>query len=377
MPDTSPTVPDIEALVTIPHLRQLAVEITTDCNLACVYCHFAPLERRGKQAAPEQLDRIVDFIGHMPLAMINLSGDAEITLYDGWVEFSRDLLAKGANLRIISNFSKGVFSDAEVDVLSRYKEILVSLDMADFELMKKTRYRADLRTMTLNIQLIRARAIETARHMPRFVCNVVVNDKSVLQLDRTVAFAVANGFHSMQLPMYVPVEEVPGGKNDFMDNPKAVPVDSIDTLDRDRAVQAWEALRKAAALAKRHNFPFPANKIVPILQPIVQGSKAPDRAEERDKGETRMCLMPWDFFYVLWNGDVPPCCIVKDRFVGNLNDQSLAEMINGETMRNWRRGLLTGDLPKDCRDCTYVPPTDLETLRNAVHRYVTAPEVEW
>ena len=52
-----------DRLLRIRRLRQMGVELTTSCNLACVYCHFAPLSRRGKDAEPELIERIVEFLG--------------------------------------------------------------------------------------------------------------------------------------------------------------------------------------------------------------------------------------------------------------------------------------------------------------------------
>ena len=43
--------PEIASLLRVDRLAQFTVEMTTSCNLACVYCHFAPLDRRGKDLA--------------------------------------------------------------------------------------------------------------------------------------------------------------------------------------------------------------------------------------------------------------------------------------------------------------------------------------
>ncbi len=81
--------------------------------------------------------------------------------------------------------------------------------------------------------------------------------------------------------------------------------------------------------------------------------------------------MPWNYLHVMWNGDVPPCCIVKDQFVDNVAKRPLAEAINGEGMRGYREGLLTGRMQPLCVDCTYVPETDTETLKRTVRHYLS------
>jgi len=82
--------------------------------------------------------------------------------------------------------------------------------------------------------------------------------------------------------------------------------------------------------------------------------------------------MPWDFFYVLRNGDVPPCCIVKYTMIVNVAKKPLVEVINGPEIKAYRAGLLSGDLKPECQTCTYVPDTDTETLTAHVRNYFSA-----
>ena len=96
-----------DRLLRIRRLRQMGVELTTSCNLACVYCHFAPLSRRGKDAEPELIERIVEFLGEFPVDYVTMSGDAEITMFPAWTGVARRLLDMKIDLRTISNFSKG------------------------------------------------------------------------------------------------------------------------------------------------------------------------------------------------------------------------------------------------------------------------------
>ncbi len=312
----SATIPDEipEKLLRIRRLRQMGVELTTSCNLACVYCHFAPLSRRGKDAEPELVERLVEFLRDFPVDYVTMSGDAEITMFSGWTDVARRILAMGIDLRTISNFSKGIFSEEEIDVFSQFRQILISLDTSDAALLKKIRYRADLRTIILNMQLVRARAIERGREMPEFVCNVVLHDKNIGHVDKTVAFAIASGFAQVSLVRFVDLEEVSGGLNDLRDNPNATQVYQIRSLEPAGLQAAIGALRKAADLAgNRIALSIPPDILEEIDAGINGGKSDGQAAAVHPPGtrRTKDCIMPWDFFYVLWNGDVPPCCIVK------------------------------------------------------------------
>ncbi len=363
-----------DRLLRIRRLRQMGVELTTSCNLACVYCHFAPLSRRGKDAEPELIERIVEFLREFPVDYVTMSGDAEITMFPAWTGVARRLLDMKIDLRTISNFSKGIFSDEEVDVFSQFRQILISLDTSDAALLKKIRYRADLRTIILNMQLVRARAVLMGRKIPEFVCNVVLHDKNIGHVDKTVAFAIANGFAQVSLVRFVDLEEVSGGLNDLRDNPNATQVYQIRSLDDAGLHKAVQAMRKAVDIAGNRI----ALSIQPdILEEIDAGMNGDKAAREGvptyppGTRRTKDCIMPWDFFYVLWNGDVPPCCIVKGTFVDNVTGKPIADVINSDEMKDWRRTLLTGDLKTECETCTYVLDTNTASLRHKVENYLT------
>ena len=373
--DAAEAVKDIpEQLLRIRRLRQMGVELTTTCNLACVYCHFAPLSRRGKDANPLLIEGIVDFLRDFPVDYVTMSGDAEITMFTGWTDVARRILAMGIDLRTISNFSKGIFSDEEVDVFSQFRQILISLDTSDAALLKKIRYRADLRTITLNMQLVRARAIATGRPIPEFVCNVVLHDKNVSHADKTVAFAIANGFAQVSMVRYVDLEEVSGGINDLRDNPNATQVYQIRTLDDAGLHAGVQALRAAVSLAEnRINLSIQPDILEEINAGLNGGEDAKTTAPIYPPGtrRTKSCMMPWDFYYVFWNGDVPPCCIVKNTMVDNVLGKPITDSINSAEMMDWRRTLLTGDLKPECETCTYVADTDTQSLRSQVEQYLT------
>lgn len=102
---------EILPLLHVERLAQLSIEPTSSCNLACVYCHFAPLDRRGNDFSEVMIDRIITFVETFPVEVVTLAGAAEFTLYDGWEAIARRLLDAGTNLRCISNFTKGIFDE--------------------------------------------------------------------------------------------------------------------------------------------------------------------------------------------------------------------------------------------------------------------------
>lgn len=394
---------DFSRLVHVDRLAQLSVELSTSCNLACVYCHFAPLDRRGNDMPVDTIERVIEFCTSFPIDIVTLSGDAEITMYKGWEKVAQRLLDAGIKLRTICNFTNGIFSEEQVEAFSHFSEILVSLDTADAALLKKTRYRADLRTITLNVTAIRAKCILDGRPQPRFVCNTVVSDKNFPVLDKLTAFAIAAGFNIISLQRLVGLEEVEGGRNDFFDNPNAIQVFPLYTMDDDAMRAGLGALQRAMQLAKgpielsmhpaisgefERLIDYLNGQIETAAPPAEDNGPAPglpsgngaanaaDAADAQAAGgpkQTKACLMPWNYMHVMWNGDVPPCCIVKDKFIGRTEQATLAEIFNSDAMKDYRMGLLTGDLPEVCKACTYMPDTDTDALTATVADYLKRP----
>jgi sulfatase maturation enzyme AslB (radical SAM superfamily) len=71
-------------------------------------------------------------------------------------------------------------------------------------------------------------------------------------------------------------------------------------------------------------------------------------------GESPLCLEPWrgnlNFFT---NGEVSPCCFdwYTEMSIGNLNLQTMREIVLGEAYRSLLRGFLAGNAPDKCLIC--------------------------
>ncbi|HWL04732.1 MAG TPA: radical SAM protein [Xanthobacteraceae bacterium] len=64
------------------------------------------------------------------------------------------------------------------------------------------------------------------------------------------------------------------------------------------------------------------------------------------------CRDPWDTAVILGNGDVRACCIpAAELTMGNLHENSMEEIWNGERYMDLRRRVNTPDAPGACRHC--------------------------
>ncbi|UCD85143.1 MAG: SPASM domain-containing protein, partial [Deltaproteobacteria bacterium] len=62
------------------------------------------------------------------------------------------------------------------------------------------------------------------------------------------------------------------------------------------------------------------------------------------------CRFPWDNLYVFPNGNIRFCCY-SSPILGNLDNQTLEAIWNGNKARKVRQIIANGKLPKECHHC--------------------------
>ncbi|MBK9470706.1 MAG: radical SAM protein [bacterium] len=189
------------------------VDVTQECNLRCVYCALsAPWAKPGKDMSDEVLAKVARFIDAYPnLEDVGVNGHGETTHHPRWREFCEQLLAQGAPLSVITNLGRR-YDEAEIDTLSRFTLIQISLDTADEELLKRIRRKVDLSRILANMTQIRLRALLTARRAPIFAFSCGLYDKSISRLDTFAGLAVTMGVRNITFWDLMKYPDVPGAE---------------------------------------------------------------------------------------------------------------------------------------------------------------------
>jgi radical SAM protein with 4Fe4S-binding SPASM domain len=65
---------------------------------------------------------------------------------------------------------------------------------------------------------------------------------------------------------------------------------------------------------------------------------------------SKKCISPWINLTILPTGSVRPCCIAQTEY-GNINNNSLSDVINSEQAKNFRKEFLAGNTPNACLTC--------------------------
>ncbi len=79
-----------------------------------------------------------------------------------------------------------------------------------------------------------------------------------------------------------------------------------------------------------------------------------DHNDNKKKEAPVACAFPWERMTVMWDGSVAPCCNDYDKklVLGNANDESLADIWNGEKMRSLREEFNSNKVINPlCRNC--------------------------
>jgi radical SAM protein with 4Fe4S-binding SPASM domain len=81
------------------------------------------------------------------------------------------------------------------------------------------------------------------------------------------------------------------------------------------------------------------------------------------------CILPWIHFYANPDGSVLPCCIGDHRLpLGNIQQQSVAEVWNSDRYKQMRLKMLSGEQCSECKSCYQTENAGVNSFRQSVNR---------
>ena len=362
-------VQDLESTRTTP---ALALELTSRCNLRCVYClkaqpedryrdgddHDSPYMVFGADMSPEAVDVMLKGLAERKVEEVTINGHGETTTYPGWEKIASELISRGIRVILTSNFSKR-FSDAEVTVLSRFHHFYISIDSSDPERMRRYRQKARLDVMLDNLRRIREVASCEKRPWPELRFSTGLYEEVIPTVVDLARLAVTLKVkHQIFWHQYV--------YPSVADTVAVTPLSSLAIDERRIAVRQIRAaldILDGAGIT----YDFDANWFATMEMEVNGGApiECPSTGEIKP-GITRLCTEPWVFSMFQANGNIAPCWVrvVSSRPIPAGMD--LREIIEGSDFRALRRRLLTGDLDATCAACHHKPLASTEMLRRRV-----------
>jgi len=338
-------------------LRLVYLELTNRCNVRCVYCPQSQPSSIDRVDFPK--DRIPELITEFKsrgLTYIRLSGIGETTILKDWMGICEQFLEAGFDLEIVSNLAKRL-SPEEILMLCRFKKIFISIDTTDPEDFAQLKRNAKLDQVVQNTKAIISTAEENHLDKPYLLMSIVASDKIIFQIEKTVADAVEMGIDDIYINDLRPYPDVEG----------ACKVRPFWTLPLDQVRHANTLLDSAIKSAQKAGI---ATSITPRLRQNIDNAISHSEADDSyltppGRGETRFCFDPWDSAVFNADGTVSPCCLFPVIY-GDVQEQSLEEILDGDHAIQLRKELLTGKLSTLCATCNLRSITPIEDLTKAI-----------
>jgi radical SAM protein with 4Fe4S-binding SPASM domain len=294
----------------------LYLDPATACNLRCPFCATGNgvSELRKENLKPETFYKIVENLPMDALQNVNLYHWGEPLLNPHLSEYIRYFAERGKFVTINANFSHKDYDEEYLTELvqSGLGECTVSIDGATQEAYEMYRVRGNLERVLNNLRKINGIKKRLGTDLPHVTYKMLLNKFNEHQIKDAERLAEEVG-----ADFYAP---------DFL---------MIPDEERD----AWES---EAAKEK------------------YEGLPTTGYAERRGELIHTECRQLWDTLLVNSDGGVFPCCMVYDHdaMVGNLADQHISEIWNGEKMQYLRRyavepELAPPDFHNNCEHCTH------------------------
>ncbi len=142
-------------------IQEIRFDLSTRCNLRCVYCAVSLPDYIGADMPTDMALRTVNTIASLmrynPPHPIDVNGHGETTFMRDWDAICRRLLSRNVPIKITTNLAKK-YSAIELDTLARMHTIGVSIDTSDRDLLRRMRRKVDINRIVGTIADIRTAA---------------------------------------------------------------------------------------------------------------------------------------------------------------------------------------------------------------------------
>jgi len=331
---------------------------TNKCNLKCMTCSLRGKEpyEADKEVSKAQYVKLTNEAGKYGVQRIVITGGGEpLARYDTTKAITKVTKKHNMEGTLITNGT--LFKE---DLIKQLVEIgwdyvQISLDGPDSKTQDFLRGKGTFRTIMKNIKLFNHWKSKLSKNLPEVELIPVVNSKNFDKLSELLILANKNNirhvtFQSLRVP-------------DNKESRKLI-------LSKTQYKLFWTHVKKAKELAfqleiitnlenlDKKIMEETSNLTAVINHDIKEQSK--QKQDKLNKGLNKghvdtfkniACYQPWIEMIIKPDGLTGPCPPVADNLHLNIKNNTLAEIWTSKQMEEFRKGIITGNIPECCERC--------------------------
>ncbi len=321
--------------------RNVVFELEYSCNLNCEMCPYrkeVSLTRpSGTDLKPLDKDEVIRLLGRFPKGSNMTFTGGEPFLKEGILEIL-NAAAGSHNVTIATNGTLITEDIAGKMVRWGVKLIGLSLDGPE-NIHNDIRKDPQAFGKLVNaVELINEQKKKRGAEYPRVNFNGVILRKNFDSLYKNIELAKALGVNSHSFQIFDPSWSRSGWRLSDEINTGEKVIEQVETINREELKKALERLMHAAK---------ELDISVNIMPPLTIEEIADYYDRRFDIGRWH-CFFPWSTMRISPYGEVFPCLNFK---IGNIRQQSPAELWNGPGYGRFRKGLKKATLFESCVGC--------------------------
>jgi MoaA/NifB/PqqE/SkfB family radical SAM enzyme len=283
---------------------KLYIEIGNVCNLHCPMCLRQWYKRKEGVMSIDQLSYIIE--QNPGLVGVGIGGWGEPLLHPRFPEILHLLTSKGIFIAFDTNAT--LINQEFLDVVERGVLLLKLVISVDSPVSGRIRDYPDFEVVHENIRKI----AKLKKKIPFLMLSCTVSKSNLNEVEDIVRLARETGIYNVGVHSVIAFNE-----RHFV-GPFGPP--SSEELSK--------VLSKAEALARRLGVKLFTH------YPLASSQ----------------CEAPWTQMFIAWDGTVYPCCLYLSKPLGNIFEESLKEIWNGEKYIEFRKSFIKGE-ERFCKNC--------------------------
>mgnify|MGYP001573502303 CR=1 FL=1 len=307
-------------------IRTIHVTLTMRCDIKCPFCLYLDHYSSGWEMPNDICDEIIQFFPYLQRCVWQ---GGEAYLHPRFKEMIRES-TRFPNIQHTLITSGAFLNEEWLELFSKIPDfcIMLSVESVRKDTYEELRRGASFERLMRNLALFNSLRAKS-QHRLSLSMNIIMMKRNYLGLEEIFDFAIENQFCQIILtPLYPNGSEF--NEREYL-SPDDAEVRSYFSNLMPRLSE--KANKNGIYLADRFTGIAIASQEPPAENNQIHYTEFPDKT---------ICLAPWQQLFIEINGEVKNYCYCPFA-VGNLNNNSIKDIWNGEMLIKQRRDILNYD----------------------------------